>query len=272
MLLRLHTLQPPLSAYVELFTYYEDYAPDHSIERLLPEGVVEIVIDLTDDPKLIFDNHTLKPAQSCRKSWISGMRSRYISIGVGRRSAMFVIRFRRGMAWRFLQMPMAEIDDMVVDAEQVLGASFSSMRQRLMDAESIEQKFIIAERCILERMKSGSETHPAIQYTLHQMLSNPSTATINEIVRKTGYSHKHFLSLFGKHVGLTPKQFLRIAKFQQAVRDIESRSHIHWTQLAHDCGYYDQAHFINDFKEFSGFSPTDYMYAKGEFVNYVPLL
>lgn len=96
MILRLHVPSPLLSEYIEMLTYYEDYSPGHSIERLLPEGVVEIIIDMTEDPKYIYDNHTLATIQSCRRSWISGMRSRYISISVVRRSAMFVIRFRRG--------------------------------------------------------------------------------------------------------------------------------------------------------------------------------
>jgi AraC-like DNA-binding protein len=272
MLLRIHAPQPPLSEYVEMFTYYEDYHPDHSIERLLPEGVVEIIIDMTDEPKFIYDNGTLKPVQTCRKSWISGMRSKYISISVVNRSAMFVIRFRRGMAWPFLQMPLSALDDSVVDGEQVFGSAFSTLRQMLMDAKQVEEKFSIAGQFILRRLENNGGIHPAVRYAINHLQNHATTATIREMAQKTGYSHKHLLSLFGTYAGLTPKQFLRIVKFQHAVLALEQRRQIHWTQLAHDCGYYDQAHFINDFKEFSGFSPTEYIRMKSEFVNYVPIL
>lgn len=272
MLLRIHAPQPPLSEYVELFTYYEDYRPDHAIERLLPEGVVEVIIDLTDTPKFIFDNRTLQPVQSCRRSWVSGMRSKYISIGVAENSAMFVIRFRRGKAWPFFRMPLGELDNSVIDGEQLLGSAFSSFRQMLMDARTPDEKFRVAGRFLLRRVAGEAEIHPAVGYAINELLRCPTTATVGAIAQKTGYSHKHLLTLFSTYAGLTPKQFLRIVKFQQAVHLIEQRREIQWTQLAHDCGYYDQAHFINDFKEFSGFSPTEYIQVKSEFVNYVPIL
>ena len=272
MLLKLHFPSLPLSEFVELFTFYEDYAPSHLVERVLPEGVVEIIVDLTEEPKWIHDNATLKHSQSYRRAWVSGMRSKFISIGVAGRSAMFIIRFKPGKAYPFLQMPVREVDNMVIGYDSVMNGEFTDFRCALIEAPTPVAKFALAERFILHRMRNHLDINPAIDYMVDRFIANPCTATIAEIVHRTGYSHKHLLSLFGKYVGLSPKEFLRVLKFQQTIQRIEKMKRVDWVQLAHDCGYYDQSHFINDFKEFSGFSPSEYMGRKYDFVNYVPVL
>src|SRR5690349_7456889 len=82
---------PPLADFITHFTYYKNYTPDHRIDRFLPNGNIEIVIDLTDEPKFIYDNDTLCEIQACKKIWISGIRTQFITIPSGRDSEMFVI-------------------------------------------------------------------------------------------------------------------------------------------------------------------------------------
>ena len=65
----------PLNKYIESFYYYEGYTPDHSIDRFLPDGNTEMVIDLNDKPQFIYDNETLKEIQSCHNVWVSGIRT-----------------------------------------------------------------------------------------------------------------------------------------------------------------------------------------------------
>jgi len=272
-LLKLHIPQPPLFDFVELFTYYEGYSPEHSVERLLPEGVVEVIIDLTDSTNHIYDNTTLKPKQACRRAWISGMRSKYISIDAGiKQASMFIIRFKRGKAFPFLQIPLSEVDNLVIDYDAIMNGEFTDFREAIIEATSPEAKFARAERFLLHRMRSHLELIPAVDYVVSEIVNNPSTSRISNIVHQTGYSHKHLLSLFRKHVGLSPKEFLRVMKFQQTILRIEQMRQLDWIQVAHDCGYYDQSHFIKDFKEFSGFSPTEYLAMKSPVINYIPIL
>ena len=272
MILKLHTPSYPLSEFIELFTYYEGYNPPHTIERLLPEGVVDIIIDLTENPKYIYDNISLKEIQSCQQAWVSGMRTEFISIQAGgSHTAMFVVRFKPGRAWPFLQIPVSEVDDCVVDADLIFGNETAFLREALMAATSHEELFTMAEQYFMKRGCGNFEIQPVINYAVKEILDNSYETSIKKIVDKTGYSHKHFVSLFSKYVGLNPKQFLLVTKFQKAIQAIENSKNIHWAGLALDCGYYDQAHFINDFKKFSGFNPVAYVEARGEFVNYVPI-
>ena len=82
--------------------------------------------------------------------------------------------------------------------------------------------------------------------------------SIAQISNKVGYSQKHLIKLFRDNVGVTPKEFLKIIRFQKTIEEIAAAKEIEWTAIANECGYYDQAHFINDFKIFSGFTPRKY--------------
>ncbi len=86
-----------------------------------------------------------------------------------------------------------------------------------------------------------------------------------------GYSQKHFIDMFKRQVGIAPKAYLRIIRFQKAINEIEERKEVNWSIISQDCGFYDQAHFINDFKFFSGFTPEEYVHRKNDILNYVPV-
>ena len=72
-------------------------------------------------------------------------------------------------------------------------------------------------------------------------------------------------------MGLTPKGFLKIIRFQKAIKEIAASKKADWTGIAYDSGYYDQAHFINDFKAFSGYTPEQYLRKQYDHLNYIPV-
>jgi AraC-like DNA-binding protein len=72
-------------------------------------------------------------------------------------------------------------------------------------------------------------------------------------------------------VGVSPKQYLKIMRFQKAILAIEKNASIQWSRIALESGFYDQAHFIHDFKLFSGFTPNEYIKRKSSTLNYIPI-
>ena len=96
MVFEVHIPAYPLNQFIESFIYYRDYNPVHSVDRLLPDGNINVVIDLTDYPKYIYDNDTLKEIQACKNVWFSGIRNHYITIPSGKDSEMFIINFVKG--------------------------------------------------------------------------------------------------------------------------------------------------------------------------------
>lgn len=259
----------PLNQFIESFVYYKDYNPTHSVDRFLPDGNINVVVDLTDYPKFIYDNHTLKEIQTCRNIWFSGMRNRFITIPSGRDSEMFIINFHKGKAYPFVEMPMHELTDYVVDGELVMSGEILNMREALLGQPSIAEKFQFAEQYLFNTFKSKLNVNPFIDYSVNLILQSPHQLSINHLAEKIGFSQKHLIQIFKAHVGVTPKSFLKIIRFQKAIQQIETQKPTNWSTVALESGYYDQAHFINDFKEFSGFTPTQFLSLKSDFTNYV---
>ena len=263
-----HIPSPPLDRFVSAFIYYKGYVTTHSIDRYLPNGNTEILLNLAETPRYVYDNETLTPLQACKKVWVSGIREHFISIPSGTDAEMFIIEFKRGMAYPFLYHPLSEITDKVVEINGI----FTEMRERLLEKATVAGKFLTAEQMLCGRFGERMIVNPFIDFAVNRIQNDPGGLTIKKIADKTGYSSKHLIRLFSDHVGVTPKSFLRIIRFQKAIREIEAGQRINWAGLASDCGFYDQAHFIRNFKAFSGFTPLEYVRQRnGDFPDYVPV-
>lgn len=259
----------PLNHFIERFIYYQGYQPDHSLDRFLPDGYAYVVFDLTDYPKYIYDNHTFKEIQSCRSVWFSGIREKYITIPSGRDSEMFIIYFRRGHAYPFVEMPMHELTDFVVDGELVMSTEILNIREKLFACPTLTQKFLSVEQYLTSAFAKKMTPNPFVDYAVKQLLIHPHQQSIHQLAGRVGYSQKHLIKIFKEHVGLTPKSFLKIIRFQKTIQDIAANKTPDWTRIAYESGYYDQAHFINDFKTFSGFTPNQYLQLQSDFTNYI---
>ncbi len=260
---------PPLNQFIECFIYYRDYQPFHSVDRFLPDGNVHVVIDLTDFPKFIYNNETLKEIQSCQHVWFSGIRKQFITIPSGRDSEMFIIQFQKGKAYPFTEMPMDQLTDSVVDGNLVMTNEIMILREILLDAPEPVDKFRKAETFLQKCYGRKLIHNPFVDFAVQQIMAKPDQSSIMSIAQKVGYTQKHVIKLFREHVGLTPKSFLKIVRFQKALQEIELTKTIDWTRVSFESGYYDQSHFIQDFKQFSGFTPTQYLQSRGEYINYV---
>lgn len=268
-----HTHIPsfPLNQFIEIFIYFEGAQHAHSVDRFLPNGDTEILIDFNDTPQYIYHNESLKEIQACHNVWASGVRTEPITIPSGTNSTMMVISFRKGMAYPFFPFPMHEISDCVVDADLIWGSDFAYLRERLLETKDITHRFSIVEEFLLKTFEAKLVVNPCVIYALKEIVQQPDQISIGRLNQKIGYSQKHFISMFKRQVGITPKAYLKIMRFQKAINEIEQSGNIDWALLSADCGFYDQAHFINDFKEFSGFTPEEYTKRKSSYLNYIPV-
>jgi AraC-like DNA-binding protein len=101
-------------------------------------------------------------------------------------------------------------------------------------------------------------------------IQNGADATrIGRMADEIGISHKHLLREFDRCVGLAPKTFARLCAFQRVIQSVAHRSQVEWAETALQCGYYDQAHLIREFRAFSGLTPGTYLKKRGPFLNYL---
>jgi methylphosphotriester-DNA--protein-cysteine methyltransferase len=151
------------------------------------------------------------------------------------------------------------------------GDEFAWLRERILATKDAAHRFALVENFLLDKFISGFILNPCVEYALRAIVGQPEQTSLRELTERIGYSQKHFIGMFKRQVGLTPKRYLKIMRFQKAVQEIERQPALDWTLLAADCGFYDQAHFINDFKLFSGFTPEDYLNRKNDTLNYIPV-
>ena len=261
----------PLSQFVELFIYFDGVQHAHSIDRFLPNGDVEILIDFHDSPQYIYDNDSLKEIQACHHVWASGVRTEPITIPSGTNAAMMVILFKKGMGAPFFPFPMNEIRDSVVDADLIWGADFGDIRDRMLETKDVQARFRIMENFLVSKFEAKMNVNACVEFAIREMAERPDALSIARMNSKIGYSQKHFTEMFRRSVGVNPKAYLKIMRFQKAVRTIDASGDIDWGQVAFECGFYDQAHFINDFKHFSGFTPEQFAKIHTNYQNYIPV-
>jgi AraC-like DNA-binding protein len=253
------TPAPPLSRFVELLWFYENAPKPHQKERLMPDGCITLVINLIEDETRLYDPDDLDKVRKLTGCTVSGPHTKCFAIDTDEQTCVIGISFRPAGAVPFLKLPSHELQNQHVDLEDLWGGLAAVLRERVLAAKGAEGKLRVVELALLERAAGMFDGQPVVEYAVESFLSRPETARISEISDQTGFSSRRFIELFKHHVGITPKLFCRVRRFQQVLRRITSGRPVNWSGIALDGGYFDQAHFIHDFRAFSGINPSKYL-------------
>lgn len=267
----------PLSRFVQCFWYCEAAPFTHSKERLMPTGEPAIVFNLRDEAIRIYDWKNPDRHQSLGHAVLSGPRSEPFVIDTLQQDRVFGIQFRAGGTFPFFRIPSSEVLNCDVPLDSIWNSESELFREKLLEAKDIPAMFAAAEDALLRQMVRPLELHPAVEFATRRFSTNPHRASVAGVLETIGLSHRRFSQVFQDQTGLPPKAFCRVRRFQRVLRYIQSGRGIEWAQIALDCGYYDQAHFIHDFQSFSGFTPANYVAnffryeSDNQHINHVPL-
>ena len=261
----------PLSAFVRCFWYSEGAPETHTKEQLMPNGEPTIVFNLRDDEMRIYDAEDLTRYMSYRRAVISGPRTGCFVIDTAQEDRVFGIQFLPGGAFPFFRVPASEMANQSIDLALLWGSAASELRERLLSSHSKHEMFRIAEQYLLSQLVRPLQLHPAVSFARERFLKR-HTDSMASVSDEIGLSQRRFIQLFEQQIGLTPTAFFRVRRFQRLLLRVHGGREVEWVQVALDCGYYDQAHFIHDFREFSGMTPTQYVSRVTEHLNHVPIL
>jgi AraC-like DNA-binding protein len=251
--------KPPLSKFVDNFWLYEGYVPEHKTERILPTGTLELVINLRQNELRFYDAERSENCSRLSGAIVSGASGRGLAPDTAQEAFIIGVHFIPGGAFPFLGLPAGDLADTHVDLETLWGPSAGRLRERLCEARTSAERFQLLQQALLSRLCHGVEPHYAVAAALEMFGKNPSGPRVREAAKVLGLSQRRFIQVFKAEVGLTPKLFSRIQRFQQTRTLIQHHPSINWADLAVDLGYFDQSHFIREFLEFSGLNPTDYL-------------
>ena len=217
-----HIPQPPLSSFVDLFWFYDGYSPGpHKKERLMPDGSVELVINLKKDEARIYDREKLDKYQRLPGALLCGPHSSFFVIDTSQQASVIGIHFKPGGAFPFFKMPAGELQNLHVSLEDLWGHEAGLLRERLLEAQTPEHKLHVLEECLLEQSCRPLERHRAVACA--SVFSAISIQPpLSPSFRRIGISSRRLIQLFSSEVGLTPKLFARVRRFQQVLQRIRT--------------------------------------------------
>ena len=262
----------PLDRFVHVIWCMEQAPTPHPRERLLPDGSVELVVNLHDERVPVYTRGNLERCEVFRGSVVCGPHSQFFAIDTATELNVVGVHFKPGGAYPFFKLPSWELHNLHVGLDALWGrATAGELRERLLVAVTPEAKARVLERALLAAAGVVPERHPAVAFALNTFHETAEAQKIGAVAEQIGLSPRRFIEVFRKEVGLSPKLFCRVRRFQQVLRMISAGRGLDWAEIAVTCGYFDQSHFIHDFQTFSGINPSSYLADHIEHLNHVPM-
>ncbi len=241
-----------LSAYVECFWLLEGTAaPVIAPERLLPDGCVELIVNLGERFRE-FDEagrSALQPA-----CLVVGQMTRPVLVAPTGAVELLGIRFAPGGTLPFLPVPPGELTDRITPLADLAKALERELGEALERVHRWCERLACLETILLRRWCATNCRH-TLQPALAQLMKSGGQISVDRLAADIGLSNRQLERRFISEVGLGPKLLSRILRFQQVFRAVEAAS-ADWADVAVACGYYDQAHLIRDFRQFAGQTPA----------------
>jgi AraC-like DNA-binding protein len=265
---RIYRPASPLGDYIEIIGHWRGRGVDYR-SRALPRGAATVIFDVGQRQRLDFyaaDGHT---RLSVPPAFITGSHTASYVSDITADEPVMAVHFRPGGAFPFFGIPLSDLENAYVGVDQVWGRDGRELHERLIEASSVADRFGILEEFLLSRPWFGVDRHPGVVAAMAAIEDNPSIrmADIRDLV---GMATKRLIASFRAEVGLSPKAYARIRRFQAALR-LLSVGTVGGGRIAADVGYFDQAHFVREFRSFTAITPTQYSQQRILLPNHVPV-
>jgi AraC-like DNA-binding protein len=166
----------------------------------------------------------------------------------------FTIVFLPGAFSMLFDVPAVELTNGDFNGREVLGRRINELYCRLGEASSFEDRVHVADS-FLTAIRPATESVSAIVHSARAMIRNRGSVRVGDIVHRTGLGLRQFERRFAQEIGVSPKLYARIIRFEAALQRRAVSPSMPWTDIAHDLGYHDQMHMVHDFTRLSGDSP-----------------
>src|SRR5581483_8744803 len=176
--------QPLLSPFIESFWSYEADDPTYAKERRLPNGSIELIINLRADGLRVYNSQHEDQFQDLGRSVLSGVHSRFFVIDSIGRAALMGIAFKPGGAFPFLSMPACELHNVHVPLETLWGTAASDLRDQLLESKTVQARFHVLEQFLLARVAGSLTQQPAVAFALTEFQKSERVRTIAEVTER----------------------------------------------------------------------------------------
>ncbi|HEY4328070.1 MAG TPA: helix-turn-helix transcriptional regulator [Mucilaginibacter sp.] len=244
-----------LKHYVQCYFTCETDTAIITEDRVFATGFIEIMFNLgTDGPQKIVNGDLVNEPRI--QLWGQTIQPfNFASFG---KHSMFGIRFFTHTAACFFNEPIEEFNDQVIDFYDVAGKEAGQLHSKLLEADSSNRKIELVEKFLLARLSRFERKFKKLSMVndiMRELNEDDFFENINSVAARYGISSRYLQKIFLSYSGLSPNLFSKIVRFQKSLQIVAKKDYP-LTAIAYKCGYYDQSHFIKDFKYFTGFTPS----------------
>jgi len=256
-----------LAPFVASLHYHSGEIPD-AMERILPGGRVHLMVNLYEDEFRTYLGPDSATIHRTHGAVFAGPASQASVIDTREQRCLVTVDFKLGGASAFLRAPVSEAHNQLVELDQLWGRDGRLLRERLLEVRSPEAILRVLETVLLDHLVHAGNPDPAIPFAASALNCG---LPVSEVTSRLGWLPKTFVRRFRQHAGLSPKRFARVRRLQRVLRSISDTGPIDWCDVAARHGYTDQAHFIHDFRDLTGLTPSAYRPRSRAEHNHVPV-
>lgn len=250
MRLQLYDIIPILQPYIKLICTMDcDEDADRHHIRVLPDTCVELFVNYNSRPVAIIDKELYK------QSIITSRMSRPMDVQMRKGAGCLAICFHPGMAYQFFHVPMHVLTDTTVALSDIWHEMAEELEDKLAGLNTNEARVEMIQKYLIQLASNKQDLQVA--FWLNQAQLSGGLIAVSKLSTEIGISQRQLSRRFQQNVGLSPKEYLRVFKFICSLQHLKKYPRISLTEVACQSGYYDQAHFIRDYKEYTGHSPGE---------------
>jgi AraC-like DNA-binding protein len=218
--------------------------------RVLPDTCVELFLNYTSTPIAVIDQ------ELHQHSIVSFRLSRSVDVQMRKGSGCMAVCFHPGMAYPFIGMPMHLFKDANVNSFDLWNTATCVLEDKLACIVNDEERSTLVQEFLLSQLKLEKQDL-LVAHCLNKAQRSRGSITVGKLAEETGISQRQLGRRFHQSMGLSPKEYLRVCRFNASLQDLANYPGMSLTEIAHLSGYYDQAHFIRDYQVYAGHSPGE---------------
>lgn len=251
-----------ISKLIDCYWHAESDSVIPEKKKIIPDGFTEIIFHYRDPYRINLSGRWQKQG----KCLLAGQIRKFFYLENTGASGMFGIKFRPAALTNLFGLKMIELTDRVVPLQTIVGKLYRGMEAAVQSQIPIEDFVPMLNQFFSERL-TYMTINEKIEQSINLIFSRKGDVTVAELTDLVHITERQLQRLFNHFVGLSPKFYCRIIRFNH-IFSLMEQPDSSWVEVALHSGYYDQAHFIRNFQAFTGEDPSAYLFEEQSLANF----
>lgn len=224
-------------------------------QTIVPDGCMEMIFHYGNLYRQYTENGKSIIQPRC---FVIGQLTRPLEIEPTGETGIFSVRFHPNGFLPFATVPIKEMENAAVSLEKLFGKDGQEIEQKILTANSTSERIKLIETFLLSRLTDTETVDRIVKSTVETILTTNGQLSVDELSKQMNINRRQLERKFSSTIGLSPKQLSKTIRLQATLKMLLNKKFTSLTALAYESEYYDQAHFIKDFKELTGFTPKEF--------------